>query len=108
MNGQSRDPDLQKIAKIGKVGDSDDLATAVEDDEDFKRFLPMEFLKKMPGIDSNNVKHMLKEGVKNMMEVTKMGEEELKKVLGPRNAKEFKTFLTKKVEVVKDQDTYDQ
>lgn len=60
----------------------------------------MEFLKKLPGLDSNNIGELTKK-VKSMVELCKMDEEELKKIIPPRNAKELKIFLCKKVEVSK-------
>lgn len=58
QTGLQKDPDLQKIAKIGKVGDLNGENDAYEDnneDDEFNRFMPTEFLKKLPGIDSNNI-----------------------------------------------------
>jgi hypothetical protein len=87
---------LQKIAKIGKVGDNaggeGDLIIDEENEDDFNRFLPMEFLKRLPGVDSNNV-HEIAKNVKNMVDLCGYPEEDLKKMIGPRNAKELKTFL---------------
>jgi ERCC4-type nuclease len=62
--------------------------------------MPAEFLKKLPGIDSNNIFEVTKK-VKNVVELCKMKEDDLKKIIGPRNARELKVFLDKKVEIGK-------
>lgn len=60
--------------------------------------MPTEFLKKLPGVDSNNI-NAIKNKVKNMVELCQLEEEELKKIIPPRNAKELKMFLSKKIEI---------
>ena len=60
--------------------------------------MPTEFLKKLPGIDSNNISNITKK-VKNMVELCKMSEDDLKKLIGMRNAKELKTFLDRKIDI---------
>lgn len=96
-NGFAKDPDLQKIAKIGKVGDSE-LDNYDNEDDDFNRFIPTEFLKKLPGIDSNNIIEVTKK-IKNMTELCEISEEKLRLIIGPKNAKELKTFLETKIEI---------
>ena len=59
-----------------------------------------EFLKKLPGIDSHNI-HQVTRNVRSLTDLCKLSEEDLKKFMGPKNAKELKVFLDKKVEVVK-------
>lgn len=96
-----KDPDLQKIAKIGTVGDADELVDEAEDqDSNFKKYLPLEFLKKLPGVDSHNINQIIKHA-KNITELCKISEEELKKIIGPKNGRELKLFLEKKVEILK-------
>ena len=63
--------------------------------------MPTEFLKKLPGIDSNNIREITKK-VRNMVELCQMEEDELKKIIGARNAKELKSFLERKVEIGKE------
>ena len=53
-----QDPDLEKIAKTGKV-DNDALS---DDEEDYSRFLPIEFLKRIPGVESSKLKEIIKKG----------------------------------------------
>jgi hypothetical protein len=50
------DADLNKIDKKGKQGDleSNNLSDDEEGD-DFSKFMPLEFLKKLPGMDSTKV-----------------------------------------------------
>jgi ERCC4-type nuclease len=72
-----------------------------DEDDDFNRFLPFEFLKKLPGIDSNNINEITR-NTKNMVDLCAMNEDDLKKLIGPRNAKELKNFIEKKVEIIKD------
>jgi DNA excision repair protein ERCC-4 len=58
-----KDPDLSKIAKIGTVGEAGDDETEEDqrDDSDyFKKYLPLEFLKKLPGVDSNSVAKIIR------------------------------------------------
>ena len=76
-------------------------------DDDFKRFLPFEFLKKLPGIDSNNIAKITK-NVKSLTDLVKISEDEIKKLIGPRNGKELKSFLEKKVEIIKDNSAGDE
>jgi len=38
------------------------------EDDEFNRFMPTEFLKKLPGVDSNNI-HALTNKVRNMLEL---------------------------------------
>lgn len=65
----TKDPDLQKIAKIGKVGDAEvDTFDGGDEDDEFNRFMPTEFLKKLPGIDSNNIMEITKR-VRNMVDL---------------------------------------
>ena len=52
-----------KIEKIGKVGnmenfgnpDKDEDQNEPQDESNFNRLMPREFLKKVPGINSNNI-----------------------------------------------------
>ncbi len=60
--------------------------------------MPTEFLKKLPGVDSNNINSIVNK-VRNMVELCQLDEEELKKIIPPRNAKELKMFLQRKVEI---------
>lgn len=62
--------------------------------------MPNEFLKRLPGIDSNNIYSITKK-VKNMVELCKSSEEDLKKIIGPRNARELKLFITRKIDLLK-------
>jgi hypothetical protein len=41
--------------------------------------------------------------VKTIVDLTNMTEDDIKKVIGPKNAKDLKTFLDKKVEIVKNE-----
>lgn len=69
QTGVTKDPDLQKISKIGKVGDSElDSYENNDEEDDFNRFMPTEFLKKLPGVDSNNIRELTKK-VRNMVEL---------------------------------------
>jgi ERCC4-type nuclease len=72
------------------------------EESDFKKYLPNEFLKRLPGVDSHNINKIIK-NVKTIVDLSKMPEDELKDILGARNAKDLRTFLDKKVELVKDE-----
>ena len=81
LPGAEHDPDLIKIEKIGKVGnvenDSMDMENGnlgVGQENNFNRLMPREFLKRIPGVTSNNINYIAKE-VKNMMELVRMPEE---------------------------------
>jgi len=95
-----KDPDLQKIAKIGTVGGDEDAALDDEND-DFKRFLPTEFLKRLPGVDSHSI-NSLKKHAMTVTDVVRMSEDDLKLHLGAKNGRELKAFLQRKVEVAKE------
>ena len=47
---KNADPDLQKTSRIGKL-DTADMSDGEDDDENFKKFMPVEFLKRIPGMD---------------------------------------------------------
>jgi DNA excision repair protein ERCC-4 len=99
----TKDPDLQKIAKIGTVGEggiAEDEAEEQDDDNDYKKYLPSEFLKRLPGIDSHNINKVTK-NVKTLVELSKMSEDDLSKIIPIKNAKELRKFIDKKVEVLK-------
>ena len=92
----TKDPDLQKIAKIGTITDEDDVN---QQDDDFKKYLAFEFVKRLPGIDSNNVNKVTR-NVITVTEICRMPEEDLKKFIGVKNAKDLKSFIEKKVEII--------
>ncbi|TNV85624.1 hypothetical protein FGO68_gene6330 [Halteria grandinella] len=99
-----KDPDLSRIAKIGTVGESGDADVGLEeqkdDSDDYKKYLPLEFLKKLPGVDSNNVGKLTK-AAHTITDLNLMTEEELQKVVSTKSAKDIKSFLEKKVETLK-------
>jgi len=53
----------------------------------------------LPGIDSNNVNKVTR-NVITVTEICRLPEEELKKFIGVKNAKDLKTFIEKKVEII--------
>ncbi len=55
-------------------------------------------MKRLPGVDSNNVNKLTK-NVMTVTELCRMPEDDLKKLIGPKNAKDVKAFIEKKVEV---------
>ena len=95
------DPDLQKIARTGKLGDQNEESDE-EDDEDFKRFMPTEFLKRIPGMDSHRINDLLRKGkaagIRTIVDLCRADEETLAGVLGPKCAAEVLDFLNKKVD----------
>lgn len=56
------DPDLANILKKGSQKDLNqgDCNLSDDDGEDFSKFMPLEFLKKLPGMDSSKVNDFLK------------------------------------------------
>jgi hypothetical protein len=50
-------PDLHRIARIGRVASTDNYEDddLNEEEEDFKRFLPTEFIKRLKGINKDNI-----------------------------------------------------
>jgi ERCC4-type nuclease len=97
LPGASKDPDLLKIEKIGKVGsiDLDGEADQAEEGE-FNRLMPREFLKRVPGVTSNNINVIMK-SVKNIIELVRLPEDNLKELVGPKSAKLIKNFFETKV-----------
>ena len=57
---KNNDPDLQKIARTGKLGVEDEDAD--DSDDEFNRFMPVEFLKRVPGLDSGKLAELAKKG----------------------------------------------
>ena len=94
-----QDPDLEKIAKTGKV----DEEAQSDDDEDFSRFLPVEFLKRMPGVEASRIKEIIKKAKQNdirtMVDICNSDIEKLTSVFGAKGAREVKTFLERKVDL---------
>lgn len=109
LPGADQDPDLSKIDKIGKVGnmnledydaennDFDPSDPTAQSMENFNRLLPREFLKRIPGVTSSNINTIMK-SVKNMIELVRMDESDLQKLVGNKNAKAIKSFLETKVD----------
>ena len=98
------DPDLQKIAKTGKLGEMNEMSgDEHEDDEDFKRFMPIEFLKRIPGMDSHRINDLLKKGkqngIKTIVDICNTDEDTLTNVLGRKCATDILEFLHRKVDL---------
>ena len=90
---KNSDPDLQKIARTGKMGDGNEQSGDEEDDEDFKRFMPTEFLKRIPGMDSHRMNDLLRKGkthgIRTIVDLCKADEETLTNILGRKCATEI-------------------
>lgn len=109
LPGADQDPDLAKIDKIGKVGnmnlddydaenkDFDPNDPAAQSMENFNRLMPREFLKRIPGVTSSNINTIMK-SVKNMIELVRMDESDLRKLVGNKNARAIKSFLETRVD----------
>ena len=63
---------------------------------DFTRLMPKEFLKRVPGVTSNNITVIMK-SVKNIIELVRLPEDSLKELVGPKSAKLIKNFFETKV-----------
>ena len=61
--------------------------------------MAFEFVKRLPGIDSSNVNKITR-NVITVTELCRMPEEDLKKLIGAKNAKDLKGFIEKKVEII--------
>ena len=108
LPGADQDPDLSKIDKIGKVGnlkledqdaeynDCDPNDPMAQSLENFNRLMPREFLKRIPGVTSSNINTLMK-SIKNMIELVRINEADLKKLVGHKNARAIKSFLETKV-----------
>lgn len=71
------------------------------DSNDFKKYLATELLRKLPGVDSSSMAKITR-NVKTIVDLTRLSEDELKKVLGNKPGTTLKQFLEKKVEIVVD------
>lgn len=84
------------------MNDVGELSGEEEDDEDFKRFMPTEFLKRIPGMDSHRLNDLLRKGkqfgIKTIVDLCKSDEETLTNVLGRKCATEIQEFLHRKVD----------
>ena len=86
---KSQAPDLHRIARIGKVATSDEYEDECnEEDEDFKRYLPLEFIKRLKGITKENIQEVMK-GCRNIIELISLREDELEKIIGESDAKKL-------------------
>ena len=104
------DPDLNRIEKRGKVGDHQnqgegnlsDGAAADDEDADFNRFMPQEFLKRLPGLDESKVKALAKKGkekgIRTIVDLCGAETEQLSEIIGQKSAREVKAFLERKIE----------
>ena len=99
---KNSDPDLQKIARTGKLGVENEDADGDDSDDDFNRYMPVEFLKRVPGIDSSKITDLIKKGkqhgIRTIIDLCKTDEEILSKILGRNSAKDVLEFLNKKVD----------
>lgn len=55
-----------------------------ENEDNYNRLMPREFLKRIPGVNSNNIGRIMSK-VKNMVEFVKLEVEELEGLLGSRD-----------------------
>jgi len=59
-----------------------------DDEEDFSRFLPIEFLKRLPGIETSKLKELVKKGKQNgictMVDICSADVEKLSIVFGAK------------------------
>ena len=103
-HNKNSDPDLQKISRTGKVGETNaELSEDEEqDEEDFKRYMPIEFLKRIPGMDSNRMNDLHRKGklngIKTIVDLCKADEDTLTSVLGRKCATDIQEFLHRKVD----------
>jgi ERCC4-type nuclease len=54
-------------------------------DNNCNRFLPREFLKRIPGVNSHNISKLMSR-VENLVELAKISEESLREIVGSRDA----------------------
>jgi DNA excision repair protein ERCC-4 len=98
---KNNDPDLQKINRTGKLGNDNEDDDA-DDDDEFNKYMPIEFLKRIPGLDSSRLNDLTKKGrtygLRTIVDICKSDEETLGKVIGRNSAKEVLEFLTRKVD----------
>lgn len=66
---------------MGAKIDVDGFSVDVDEEDEFGKYLPVEFLRKLPGISSHNINNVAKK-VRNMTELAKMSEEDLKAIIG--------------------------
>ena len=81
------DPDLQKTSRIGKL-DTGDMSDGEDDDENFKKFMPIEFLKRIPGMDQTRVQNIARKcrnhGLKTIVDLCRADEETLSTAMGSK------------------------
>lgn len=103
LKQEGTDPDLHRIVRIGKVADQTDFEQASgwdcaggpnlnEEDDDFTRFLPSEFLKRLPGVTQTNIGDIVSH-VATIVELCQIADEDLRKLIGPKNSKDLLSFL---------------
>ena len=99
----AKDPDPVKIGKIGKVGNvkvvGEGLEASDSDEENYNRLMPREFLKRIPGIHSNNIQRVMSK-VRNMVEFVQLSLEQMEAIIGnkegAKKAYEFVNYGSKK------------
>lgn len=90
---------MDKIQKTGKV----DEAADEDDEEDFSRFLPVEFLKRIPGVEQSKLRENLRkakaQGICTMLDICTADIDKLGECFGQKQAREMRSFLERKVDL---------
>ena len=95
------DPDLQKASKIGKL-DTAEISDGEDEDENFKKYMPIEFLKRVPGMDQTRVTEIARKGkqhgILTIVDLARASEETLCNIMTAKQAAELTEFLNRKVD----------
>ena len=73
-----------------------------DEDENFKKYMPIEFLKRLPGMDANRVQEIARKGkqhgILTIVDLARANEETLNNIMPAKQAADLIEFLNRKVD----------